>query len=111
MNLKISHWHQQRPCPTRAIDMLTWKDLLVSSNTSIEQAIRVIDAGTVRIALVVDADGRLIGTITDGDVRRAILQHVSLADPTAKIMNPTPRAVQSGTPREDVLALMQTHQL
>ena len=65
----------------------------------------------MRIALVVDANGRLMGTVTDGDVRRAILQHVALTEPVALIMNAAPKSVPAGTPRQDAVALMQAHSL
>lgn len=40
------------------------------------------------ILLATDADGRLLGTLTDGDVRRGLLKGFSLNDPVAQAMNP-----------------------
>ena len=53
--------------------MSNWRDALVSSSTSLRQTIEAITKGNLQIALVVDADGKLLGTVTDGDVRKAIL--------------------------------------
>lgn len=51
---------------------------LVKLNTSLRDAIASIDVNGKGIVLVVDNDRKLLGTISDGDVRRAILQGVSL---------------------------------
>ncbi|HEX7881452.1 MAG TPA: CBS domain-containing protein, partial [Afipia sp.] len=59
---------------------MNWKNLLIGPDASIEDAIQTIDQGGARIALVVDADGKLLGTVTDGDVRRAIIGHKSLTE-------------------------------
>src|SRR6185312_12749723 len=88
--------------------MADWQKLLTPPEASIESAIRTIGAGAMRIALVVDAQGRLLGTVTDGDVRRAILEHVALTGAVASIMNSSPKSVPLGTPRQDVVALMQS---
>jgi dTDP-glucose pyrophosphorylase/CBS domain-containing protein len=50
----------------------------VRPESSLDETIRCIDRNTKGIALVVDADRRLIATITDGDVRRWILAGVGL---------------------------------
>jgi len=47
----------------------------------------VIDQGSVQIALVVDAEQRLLGTVTDGDVRRGLLRGETLESPAENIMN------------------------
>jgi dTDP-glucose pyrophosphorylase len=91
--------------------MSDWQKLLISPEASIESAVQSISAGAMRIALVVDAEGRLLGTVTDGDVRRALLQRVALSEPVAQIMNATPKSVPLGTSRQDVVALMQAQSL
>jgi choline kinase/predicted transcriptional regulator len=74
---------------------------------SIKDAIRCIDASGGEIALVVDDSRRLVGSVTDGDVRRALLRGTDLDAPASKIMNVKPRSVRKGTPRVEVSALMQ----
>ena len=60
--------------------------LFVNKNQTVIEAIKVIDSGCRQIALVVDDDRRLVGILTDGDVRRAILNKVALEAPINKIM-------------------------
>lgn len=63
------------------------RKLLINSDASIKHAIKTIDDAAKGIALAVDEDLRLRGTITDGDVRRAILKGISLDSPVKSIMN------------------------
>lgn len=91
---------------------------LIGPDWSIAQAIRLIDGNSAGIALVVDADKRLIGTVTDGDVRRAMLRHESLDTPVSALFQrranspyPTPITAPFGTGPAELLALMSRHEL
>ena len=59
--------------------------LFVSSNSSIRDAITCLEDNNAKIALVVDDDKRLLDTITDGDVRRAILAGINLDDSVSSL--------------------------
>jgi len=88
-----------------------WQGLLLQREASIRQAIEVIDRGAKRIALVVDEAGRLLGTVTDGDIRRGILRHLSLEAPVAEVMNSQPRVLTRDYRREDALRLLGSAQV
>ena len=83
--------------------MKTWQQLLIAPAASIRDAIARIDSGNAQIALVVDGNGVLVGTVTDGDVRRGILRGLSLEDPVSLVMNKTPT---TGNPSEDRTAFL-----
>lgn len=70
--------------------LVDFKLFEVGPQDTILKAIEVISAGSRQFAVVVDQQLNLLGTITDGDVRRALLSGVSLSEPVRKIMNPTP---------------------
>ena len=82
-------------------------EILVSPETSILQGIETIDSSALQILLVVDGAGRLLGSVTDGDVRRAILHGRDLNESVSVVMNPNPISVLEGTTRDVVLSLMQ----
>ncbi len=63
------------------------RKLFIKLEDSIKKAMEVIDKGSRGIALVIDNDFRLLGTITDGDIRRAILKGTSLDEAVKTIMN------------------------
>lgn len=88
-----------------------WQELLLRREDSIRRAIEVIDRGAKRIALVVDEAGRLQGTVTDGDIRRGILRHLSLDASVAEVMNPQPRVLSHRYHRDDALRLLGSAQV
>jgi dTDP-glucose pyrophosphorylase len=80
--------------------------LTITPVASIQDAMRAIDTGGVYIALVKDDAGRLLGTITDGDVRRAILRGEPLTFPAGQVMNHNPTVAAPQQSRAEVLELM-----
>ncbi len=91
--------------------MKTWRDVVVAPEADLRQTIRIIDAGALQIALVVDASGRLLGTVTDGDIRRGILNGLSLEAPVSGLMNRNPTIATAGEDREGILSLMKQTRL
>lgn len=91
--------------------MKNWNAVLVGPDDSLEKAISVLDIGALRIVLVVDDQRRLLGTITDGDVRRALLRYLPMSTPVREVMCSTPQTAGPAWPRERVLAIMQSRQL
>jgi len=57
---------------------------------SLMDAVRAIEVSRRRMAVVVAEDGRLLGTLTDGDIRRHLLASGNLDAPVSKAMNPNP---------------------
>ena len=70
--------------------MKDWKKLLVRPQTPILKAIEIIDASSSGAVLVVSDENHLLGTVTDGDIRRGILKGISLEEPVSCIMNCNP---------------------
>lgn len=91
--------------------MKDWRATLLSPESNLRRAVEVIDASALQIALVVDEEQRLLGTVTDGDVRRAILRGLSLDDPAARVMNPNPATAREQDDRETLLALMRQRRI
>jgi dTDP-glucose pyrophosphorylase len=91
--------------------MNPWKSVLVRPETSLEEAIAILDRGALRIVIVVDEQDRLLGTLTDGDVRRALLKHLPLDSLVRQAMCATPQTAQHDWSRERVLAVMESMQL
>ena len=91
--------------------MSDWAPLVISPSATVRDAIQRIDAGGMQIALVVDSGQKLIGTISDGDVRRGILRGVALDDPAVKVMNVAPTVARPGEDRETLLATMRARHL
>lgn len=91
--------------------MKNWKQILIPPSASILRAIETIDQGALQIALITDGDGRLLGTVTDGDVRRGILRGVGLDREVSEIMNIHPITASSQDTQETILATMKLRRL
>ncbi len=75
---------------------------------TLEAAIEEMGAKNLGTTLVVDQEGRLIGIVTDGDLRRALAKFGQIADkPVKKIMTPKPHAVSPETLASRALELME----
>jgi dTDP-glucose pyrophosphorylase len=86
---------------------------LVDETTSIFETIRAIGDGNLQVALVC-RDGKLLGTATDGDIRRAILASIPLDSPISAVMNRTPTTASLGISNMAALTMMRQrsiHQL
>ena len=106
------------PCPAPApsqpaaeTPLSLLEQSLIAPNMGMRDIIQHLDSNNTKIALVVDDHRVLLGTVTDGDVRRAILRGLPLDAPATKIMNPEPTVRPFGQDRGEVLAYLQHQQL
>lgn len=84
---------------------------MITPEMQIQRAIEIIDAGSQQIALVVDADRKLLGTVTDGDIRRGLIRGLSLNQPVAQIMNPRPVTIPEIADKTSILNIMRVNKL
>jgi dTDP-4-amino-4,6-dideoxygalactose transaminase len=84
-------------------------DLLIQSGTTLREALAAMSRGARNILLLVDDDGRLRRTVTDGDLRRLLLDGTALESPLSVLPPRTSWTVTDGTGPESVLALMNRH--
>lgn len=88
-----------------------FRTVCIAPATLVRDAMRAIDAGAMAIALVIDGDGRLLGTVTDGDIRRGILRGLQMDDPIATVMHRQPVKALHGGSRDEMLRLMRQHHI
>jgi len=70
---------------------------------SIKDALQTINDGAMQIALIVDEEDKLLGTITDGDIRRGLLNNLTLDDNINKIIYKTPTVCSISDTKEKIL--------
>ncbi len=85
----------------------SWESILIPPDLSLREAIAKIDSASTQLALVVDADRRLLGTLSDGDVRRGLLAGMQLTDPVERCMFRSPTTARVGESREAIVAKMR----
>jgi dTDP-glucose pyrophosphorylase len=83
------------------------QELFLTPTTPVLEAMRIIDRGAAQVALVVDEQRRLLGTLTDGDIRRGLLHGASLEAPVEQLMNRRFRFVRSGEDQAALLEMMR----
>jgi len=74
---------------------LNWKKTLVKSNSSLEVAIRKLEQTALQVVLVIGKNKRLVGTITDGDIRRGLLKGLTTKDKINSVISKNPVTVNS----------------
>ena len=87
------------------------EDYFLRPDATIREAVHSINRGASQIALVVDDGRHLLGVLTDGDVRRAILHDIGLERPVSDIMSTKPRILPEGTPDIEISRYLQLHAL
>ena len=60
---------------------------LTESNSTIKHCIELLDKLELKILFILNAEEKLVGTVTDGDIRRAILSGMDLSEPILIAMN------------------------
>lgn len=82
------------------------KDAIVAPTTPLSDALKCLDANGMGVLLLANADRRLLGIITDGDVRRHILSGASLTVSCESIASRHPRVADRGMTSSELLDLM-----
>lgn len=108
--VKSAHPHYERPVPA---------DYTVTAETTIFETIKRIDRSLwISLALIVDAEGRLINTISDGDIRRGLVRGIEMDSPVASLLpikettpHPLPTVAPADTPLPELLRLMREKSL
>lgn len=86
-----------------------WRRLVVEPATPVRRIMEVLEREQRQIVLVAGEDGVLLGTITDGDIRRAFLRGTDLQRTAADIMNTAPRTVSSAMNARECMRLLRLH--
>ncbi len=84
---------------------------LLGPDATIREAVERIDRGASQTALIVDSERHLLGVVTDGDVRRAILRDLSLDRPVSEIMSSEPKVLHAGISDVEVLRQLRLYTL
>lgn len=89
-----------------------WSRALIDPSSSLREAAQNLSETALRIALVVDkTQNRLLGTLSDGDIRRGLLRGLSLASTVAEVMNPSPLVVPEGMSADWVRQIMVANKI
>ena len=88
-----------------------WIGTILPLEATIENAIEVLNETGLRIVLIANESRILLGTISDGDIRRALLKGLTLTSSVGTILNKTPIVVDDKSGREVALLMMTENKL
>ena len=83
----------------------------LSESASIKEALKVIGEGAIKLAIVVDDNDRLIGTLSDGDIRRGLLEGLGLNNPIKSLIVKEPIVIKSNESKEKILKLAMSKKI
>lgn len=90
----------------------SWHQALIEPSATLQQAAQNLSESALRIVLVVDgAQQRLLGTLSDGDIRRGLLRGLGLTSVVAEVMNPSPLVVPEGISPDLVRQIMRVNKI
>ena len=90
---------------------IDWRKALLPASATLQQAIGNLNESSLQIVLVVSPDGVLLGTLTDGDIRRGLMRGAGLDSPIDPMIKRSPLVVPPELGRDTVLQLMQANKI
>jgi dTDP-glucose pyrophosphorylase len=90
---------------------LLWSQTILKKGSIIREAVELLNKTSLKIVLVVDNDGKFLGTISDGDIRRGLLKGIDLTSKVDLILNNESLLVPKDLHREVVLKLMTANKI
>jgi len=78
---------------------------------SLQECLQEMSNKRLGMACICNDNEELIGIITDGDIRRYLLEHHDTRPPLSALMNPSPITIHPNTLAQDALQLMEEYQI
>jgi dTDP-glucose pyrophosphorylase len=93
------------------IDREAWRACLLSKKSTVQDAVRCLDASGLQIVIVVGPGDKLFGTVTDGDIRRGLLRGIELSAPIDAIVQREPMVVPPGLEADAIRQIMNANKI
>ncbi|MEM5557216.1 nucleotidyltransferase family protein [Aliarcobacter cryaerophilus] len=87
------------------------ENIKLKPTATIKESLEIIDKGSMQIALVVDENDKLLGTLTDGDIRRGLLKGFDLSSSIEQIVFRTPTVAKISDTKEEILKIALSKKL
>ncbi|WP_067984417.1 nucleotidyltransferase family protein [Neptuniibacter pectenicola] len=85
-----------------------WKKVAIAQNDTVLSALKLINDEPLKVVLVVDENDGLLGVVTDGDIRRGLLNNLQLSDPVSLVMNAEPIIASLNASSDELRNLMES---
>ena len=91
--------------------MIDINSIKLSIDTTLIDALKIIDKSSLQIGVAIDDNRKLVGTVTDGDIRRALINNYKLTDSIKNIIFKTPTVAKATDTNEYIISLAQAKKL
>ena len=91
--------------------MIAWKKTILSKNKTIYDAVKSLSKSELKIVLVTDKNLKLLGTVTDGDIRRSLIKKLRSDTPLHKIMNTKPVVLDKSQNKKSILEKIKSQKI
>ena len=107
----VSDFSEKKINKSSSREINKWEQTLISENASIQCAISTLDQAAMQIVIVVDKEQKLIGTITDGDIRRGLLKGLDLNSSIEPLVNKNAFVVPLSMEKDVIFKIMSTNSI
>ena len=88
-----------------------WRSALILASATLKEAAENLTKSSLKICLILDEGSRLVGTISDGDIRRGLLRGLTLASSIQEIVKKNPLVVPAGISKDLIRQIMAANQI
>lgn len=88
-----------------------WRRALIPPEATLAEAIENLNSVGIKLALCVDSEGRLLGAVSDGDLRRGLLRGLTMQDSVREICNNNPLVVPKEAGQDVVRSIMKANKV
>ena len=85
------------------------KKILIKEDSSIRETMQAIQIAGYRIALVLDSNEKILGIVTDGDIRRGILRDIGINESVKNVINRKFIYATTGMAKEEIMEIMKSN--
>ncbi|MEJ6069755.1 CBS domain-containing protein, partial [Psychrobacter sp. 16-Bac2893] len=79
---------------------------LINQQAPLQEALFIMSAGRLGMTVVTDAEKKVVGIFTDGDLRRGLEKGIDLQTPMRELMVSSPRRISKSMRASDALSVM-----
>ena len=91
--------------------MFNWHKSILKQTDTMQSAIDILNNEALRIVMIVDDNDSLVGTITDGDIRRGLIKHLSMESLVSNFMHRDPIVATDQEDRKTILSIMKSNKI
>lgn len=88
-----------------------WRQTKIAAESTLRDAAQNLSKSAQKIALVIDGTGKLLGSLTDGDIRRGLLQGMTLESSVVEVMRRNPLVVPAHMPSDMIRQIMVANKI